>query len=539
MENAYLLAYKRSYRKLLLVLPIDKLVPLIKDKDSLKRVVIKNDATREEQSRCLLEFVMEELKEGRAASFEQLLEVMAAQVDASNNIVLDRVLQSIHMDVKAIMNQSEQTPHEGELVPNLKEQFLQQLKQEVSSYNSKLPTGSAGVIRWSGNIGPIKRDAPNLIQSLKNSKNCIRWTEAASAPRPIYSATAVVHNYKVYIAGCSGPGGDVYYKVFMYDIANNKWSTLPDPKQLLAVHEIIGGRLTLVGGQDCETDEISKSLSSYDDSNQTWIKHFPDMLNPRNRCSVVKHGNSVIVAGGTNIDACLSTIEVMNIIEMRWREVATHLPCPMWNMSTTICDNEMYIIGYAGEDNMRHKATYRLSADDIVHSTTAKSWKFLLPPPRLRTTVVSHSNPPLIIGGNDQLFDSVADVNMFNAEMNTWTLVDTLKTPRAYSIVAAIDDKAIIVIGGCHKAKNRTTCMQSAIATVEIGQAVPRDDHFVQQNDDGNIVLPDDNNIIDLPDDIDLDFVEIPDEDVNPPFLYGSSSPDTESLDYDYADELY
>ena len=103
MENAYLLAYKRSYRKLLLVLPIDKLVPLIKDKDSLKRVVIKNDATREEQSRCLLEFVMEELKEGRAASFEQLLEVMAAQVDASNNIVLDRVLQSIHMDVKGMV----------------------------------------------------------------------------------------------------------------------------------------------------------------------------------------------------------------------------------------------------------------------------------------------------------------------------------------------------------------------------------------------------------------------------------------------------
>ena len=57
----------------------------------------------------------------------------------------------------AITSQSEQTPHEGELVPNLKEQFLQQLKQEVSSYNSKLPTGSAGVIRRSGNIGPIKR----------------------------------------------------------------------------------------------------------------------------------------------------------------------------------------------------------------------------------------------------------------------------------------------------------------------------------------------------------------------------------------------
>ncbi|XP_065894293.1 uncharacterized protein [Dysidea avara] len=152
-NNAYLLAYKRSYRKLLLVLPIDTLVPLIKDKDWLTRV--KSDATRQERSRCLLEFVMEELKEERTASFEQLLEVMAAQVDASNNIVLDRVLQSIHMDVKAIISQSEQVPRDEELVPNLKEQFLQQLKQEVSSYTTQLSTDPAGVI-WSS--GLIKQD---------------------------------------------------------------------------------------------------------------------------------------------------------------------------------------------------------------------------------------------------------------------------------------------------------------------------------------------------------------------------------------------
>jgi len=100
MENAYFLAYKRSYRKLLLVLPIDALIPLIKDKDSLTRVVANNGATREERSRCLLEFVMEELKEGRVTSFEQLLEVMEGQVDASNDTVVDRVLRSIRMDVK-------------------------------------------------------------------------------------------------------------------------------------------------------------------------------------------------------------------------------------------------------------------------------------------------------------------------------------------------------------------------------------------------------------------------------------------------------
>ena len=42
-------------------------------------------------------------------------------------------------------------PRDKELVPNLKEQFLQQLKQEVSSYTTQLSTDPAGVI-WSSGL---------------------------------------------------------------------------------------------------------------------------------------------------------------------------------------------------------------------------------------------------------------------------------------------------------------------------------------------------------------------------------------------------
>jgi len=284
-----------------------------------------------------------------------------------------------------------------------------------------------------------------LIPSLTKNKNCIHWTQAADAPYPIYSATAVVHNYKVYVAGCSGPDEDVEFKVLMYDIARNTWSTLPYPEQSFAVYEIIGGYFTLVGGHEYN-NEISKSLSSYDESNQSWIKYFPDMLTPRNRCSVVKHGNNVIVTGGKTQNECFSTIEVMSIIEKRWREVATCLPCPMWNMSTTICNNDMYIIGYAGDDNIRYVSSYKLSANEIVNSTIARSWSTLQSPSRARTTVVPDFIQPLIVGGSDRS-NSVADVSM--CVMGSWTVVDTLKTPRAYPIVAAVDDNAIIVIGGC------------------------------------------------------------------------------------------
>ena len=321
----------------------------------------------------------------------------------------------------------------------------------------------------------LLKGAPNLVQSLKNKTHHIQWTPAANTPLPLYSATAVVHDYKVYVAGCSGPDEDAKYKVFMYDVGKDEWSALPDPGQLLAVHEIIGGRLTLVGGRECDTNARSRRLSSYDENSRSWVNFYPNMLKPRNRCSVVNHGDSVIVAGGTTDgDVCLSTIEVMSIVELRWREVATRLPCSMWNMSTTICNHDMYIIGYAGEDNMRYQAAYRLSANDIENSTTAKTWKKLHSPPRARTTVAPYSYPPLIIGGNDPQFDSVVDVSLYNDEDDTWALVDTLKTPRAYSIAAAVDDNAVIVIGGCHKAKNLSTCKASAVVTVEIGQAVPK-----------------------------------------------------------------
>ena len=314
------------------------------------------------------------------------------------------------------------------------------------------------------------------MQSLVNKTHRIQWTKAAELPLPLYSATAVVKDYKAYVAGSSGPDEEAKYKVFVYDVADNSWSTLPDAGVLLAVHEIIGGRLTLVGGRESSDNGRSKRLLSYNESTQSWVSCFPDMLKPRNRCSVLTHGNSVIVAGGTTSgDACLSSIEVMSLTELRWREVATHLPFTMWNMSTTICNNEMYIIGYAGSDNMRYQAAYKLAISDIENSTSARNWKKLHSPPRARTAVVPYTFPPMIIGGNESSFSSVVDASVYNVDNDTWNLVDMLKTPRAYCIVAAVDDNAIIVIGGCHKAQNLTTCKATAIKTVEIGQAVPKD----------------------------------------------------------------
>ena len=315
-----------------------------------------------------------------------------------------------------------------------------------------------------------------------NKTHRIEWTMATELPMPLYAATAVVKDYKVYIAGSSGRHEETKRKVFEYDISENRWSTLPDPGVNLAAHEVIDGMLTLVGGRHNLDNKCSKQLFSFDESTRSWIKKFPDMSQPRNRCSVVIYNNNVIVAGGTSTNNnCLNSIEVMCIThcdhyhKLCWREVATRLPFRMWNMSTTICDNDMFIIGCA-HYNFRYGKAYKLAVSNILNSPFAEVWKELhLPSSATTTTVVPYTFPPVIVGGNSSNFNSIADVSIYDIATDTWSVVGKLKTGRAYPTVAAVDDKAIIVIGGCSKVKNFDKCSTSSLKTVEIGQVVPKD----------------------------------------------------------------
>ena len=96
--------YQRAYRKLIVVLPIDKFTPFISDKQSL----LFHDgvkASQEETSRdALLNLVKEDLEAGKVTSFEQLLEAMEAYVDAENDIVIGRILKIMKKEIEGIVN---------------------------------------------------------------------------------------------------------------------------------------------------------------------------------------------------------------------------------------------------------------------------------------------------------------------------------------------------------------------------------------------------------------------------------------------------
>ena len=135
----------------------------------------------------------------------------------------------------------------------------------------------------------------------------------------------------------------------------------------------------------------------------------------------------------------------------------------------------MFIMGCAYYNFWYGKA-YKLAVSNILNSPFAEIWKELhLSSSATTTIVVPYTFPPVIVGGNSSNFNSIADVSIYDTATDTWSVVDKLKTGRAYPIVAAVDDKAIIVIGGCSKVKNFDKSSTSSLKTVEIGQVVPKD----------------------------------------------------------------
>ena len=61
----------------------------------------------------------------------------------------------------------------------------------------------------------------------------------------------------------------------------------------------VGGRLTLIVGWDTTVYKFSDKLLTFDDSTQSWIRWFPDLLTARSQPGVVVvYSHYLIVASG-------------------------------------------------------------------------------------------------------------------------------------------------------------------------------------------------------------------------------------------------
>ena len=174
------------------------------------------------------------------------------------------------------------------------------------------------------------QEAPPLIPALTSGRYHIKWTQLADLPVQLYVPYVAVQDQTIYVAGHQSPVAEAREQVYAYDITTDQWSQLPTPGQCYGIPQIIGGRLSVIGGFLSDTRKTTDKVVTFDKVTKKWISYHPNLLTPLSRPGVVTHQEYVVVAGGATGDddanlVALNDIEVLNWVEnSHWIKVYPH-----------------------------------------------------------------------------------------------------------------------------------------------------------------------------------------------------------------------
>ena len=320
------------------------------------------------------------------------------------------------------------------------------------------------------------------MPTLSSSRYCLEWTQLAHLPYPMYDAFTAVQDRKVYVSGARSPVENAKHQVYVYDINTDQWDQLPPSCHYQAIPQIIGGKLTIIGGRLCDTKEMTNKVTTFDEASQSWTSYYPDLLSVRSRPGVVTHLEHVIVAGGRNSNetpVVQNDIEVLNWTaeNLQWKKVSINLPVPMWDFTPTVSNDNLLIVGYCDVIMEYCRDTFMIPINEVTEldskgqtGGTSPSWVTLRTPTCWRTALIPNSFPPVIVGGDGEDY-SVTDYIKYIDRNRCENKVATLTSARCAAAIAAIGDNAIMVIGGYTKGDTWANAKKSSITTVELAQA--------------------------------------------------------------------
>lgn len=300
----------------------------------------------------------------------------------------------------------------------------------------------------------------------------LRHLSCENMPARMFWAYAVVSNETdVYVTGGNSHNDFNIENVFKFSMLQNRWYKLPPIGLQHSVPVILKQKLSLVGGRRPVNKTLVNTINTYNDDSGSWISAYPDMTQLRYRPAVVTHNDYVIVLGGKSKvkSAPTDSIEIMNVEEKRWLELATRLPDKMYDMQATVSHGNVWIVGY-DDGSHRSNKVYSIRVDDLISNPTSKhSWKTIrYDTLYYKMSVVPNSYPVIVLGGDDWRNRLTSAIVIFDPKSESWNEVASLSSPRAYCTVATVGKRGLLIIGGCTETKSTKASSSSCLSTTEL-----------------------------------------------------------------------
>ena len=410
--------------------------------------------------------------QGKLASHERNIHVLNKQLEQQ-----ERVMKEIQQTNIALQRQVEEMEQQDK-VPSRQKHDL--LSQQHHVYENKsllqlpppLPPKPAPAERKQKTTGKGSQTSLLAVQkvntpraspqhssyarnyvylNLRMKKAELKWRDGGRAPVEMVRGDAVTNGNEAYFANYGG-------EICSYNSVTNRWKGLPKCPYQGSSLAIVNGTLTSIGGFEGGIIRSPKnqlfSLSS-DKSSTTgdgWTVQFPPMPTRRCNTAAITTEDKLIVAGGesgTTYMQRLTTVEVMDTkAPVVWSTVAS-LPHPYSSTSAAICGDDLYVLGGLDESKQT-TSVLTCSLTELLLSSreTTSVWYRTADSAKYYSTCAAVNGELVAVGGCDEEGDADAGVYKYKSATNSWDLIGKMPTARYQCLVAVLESRKMMVVGG-------------------------------------------------------------------------------------------
>ena len=284
--------------------------------------------------------------------------------------------------------------------------------------------------------------------------NKLQSIQLPPLPIPTFCATAVVIGGKIYVSGGACDDMKRAQLVQVYDTITAEWTTLPPPPIYHSESTLVNGQLTLIGGGDASTRQITNSTITWDEEKKQWFPKVPPMPTKRLCPCIIHCNNLMLVAGGRASDnkTLLDSVDVFNMDTFQWTTSSSFkLPLPMWDVRASISCRYLYITSGMNSTTTAINAAYKLPVEEVVNAVTKEQevkWIQVQNTPNCVSGLVADSDHPIVVGGKDKSNKPTSDVSIYDPTTDKWSNVGQCVRPHLHSCAIAVSSSSFIVIGG-------------------------------------------------------------------------------------------
>ena len=275
-------------------------------------------------------------------------------------------------------------------------------------------------------------------------------------PQGMKSPKAVECNGNIYVGG--GDMGDqsvAAFKVYVYNIVKEKWSSLsPTPQRWFAI-AVVKGKLLVIGGA-CHENAVTGQVTSLDETKGHWYSEYPPMPTGRSDPGAIGHLNNLIVIGGFDGMQSVDVVEVLDASNNQWSQVES-LPYTITSVTPMLQGDVLYLAGGLGVIKGKQApkkfftcTSIQMLLKSTLPANTSSIWKELSPVPFSYSSTSIHGDAFLTFCGKDPTTkqDSSA-IHLYDAVKNTWSQVGDLPTCRRMcTAISAATNGKVYVLGG-------------------------------------------------------------------------------------------